>query len=591
MIDLTKEDKNEESREHHKVEHNAHKEGQVHHTSHHTGHHNEHSQHHASEHRHIRINKSDPGSKLSPLWMILGIAVVAVALILGFNHFSKGNNGPLTDFSGNAVKVDFYVMSQCPYGTQVVDAIAPAVAQLGNAVDLSIDFIANDNGDGTFQSLHGQNEVLGNIVQLCAAKYEPQKYLEMITCQNKNAGAIPGNWEKCAQDAGLDVNSVKACYEGAEGKSLLSDSIKKSDIAGAQGSPTIFINGVPYNGGRKTSDFLRAICNEYGSSENKPEACSNIPEPTKVNLLVLNDARCKECVLTGLIGQIKSVFPGLVVQSLDYSDAEGKQKYDDLGLDRLPAILFDDTVKADEAYAQVEPYLTPMGEYLYLEIGADFNPKAEICDNGIDDTGNGMIDCKDPDCTGNLLCRAEKKNDLQVFIMSDCPYGRKAIEALKPVIENFEGKIKYDVHYIAGETAGGFNSLHGQYEVDEDIIQLCVKEHSPSAWFDYLYCRSINGVRGVDWKKCAAETNVDADAVQACFEGEEGASLLREDIKIAESLGVGGSPTWMANNKYMFSGIDSETVKANFCQYNPTVEGCENTLSSDTGNVPSGACG
>jgi hypothetical protein len=126
--------------------------------------------------------------------------------------------------------------------------------------------------------------------------------------------------------------------------------------------------------------------------------------------------------------------------------------------------------------------------------------------------------------------------------------------------------------------------------VDEDIIQLCVKEKSPEQWFDYVYCRSTKGVKDSDWKECGEESKVDIESVQACFDGDEGKALLAEDIKIADALGVRASPTWLANNKYAFGGIDSETVKTQFCQYNSELEGCENTLSSDTGGVAEGNC-
>ena len=49
------------------------------------------------------------------------------------------------------------------------------------------------------------------------------------------------------------------------------------------------------------------------------------------------------------------------------------------------------------------------------------------------------------------------------------------------------------------------------------------------------------------------------------------------------------SPTWLANNQVKFSGIDAETIKKNFCSANPGLDGCENTLSGDSG-APAGSC-
>ena len=316
---------------------------------------------------------------------------------------------------------------------------------------------------------------------------------------------------------------------------------------------------------------------------------NNISVADSSDIIVLNDIRCKECDVIGVITQLKSTFPNLVVGEIDYMDEEGKKIYGESDLAALPAILFKDNVKDNANYAQVENYLDQKGDFLSLRIGANFDPTKEICDNGIDDTANNLIDCEDDDCKGSLKCREEKKNNLQVFIMSDCPYGRKAGEALKEIVDNFGDLIDYEVHYIASEQGDGFSSLHGQYEVDEDIMQLCVKEYNPAKFLDYLYCRSTKGVKDKDWKECGNEIGVDIDNVQVCFDGSQGKELLRNDIKIAQDLGVTGSPTWLANNRYKFGGIDAESVKKNFCTYNSELSGCEKTLSNSTST--SGSCG
>ena len=156
-------------------------------------------------------------------------------------------------------------------------------------------------------------------------------------------------------------------------------------------------------------------------------------------------------------------------------------------------------------------------------------------------------------------------------------------------------KIDYEVHYIANEAGDDFSSLHGQYEIDEDIIQLCIKKHSPHAWMEYMYCRATKGVKDKDWSICGDETEVDTSSTELCFISGEGEELLREDIKIANALGVGGSPTWLANNKYQFGGIYAEDVKDNFCKYND-LKGCDTKLSgqSAAGNAQAasaGSCG
>jgi len=540
--------------------------------------------------KHETVTKEPKQADKSYIWMALFIIAVIIGAALYFTKDTTPEmkdpidmSGTETEFSGNQVQLDFYVMSQCPYGLQVENAIAPVLSKLGDSLDFNLHFIANDNGDGTFRSLHGQPEVDGNIAQLCAMKYYPDDYMDLIICQNQNPQAIPGNWEQCA--SGMDVAKIKACFEGQEGKDLLSASIIETSKVGATASPTIYLDGQKYQGGRSENDFMRTLCDAFDSET--PQACADLPEPVKVTAFILNDKRCDECDTSQLVSQLKGIFPGLVVEEMDYSDAEGKKFFDDHSITHLPAILFNQDVTEAEAYTNVQRYLAPAGDKLSLRVGAKFDPTAEICDNEIDDTGNGLIDCADETCTDTMLCREEKDEFLQVFVMSDCPYGRLAIKALKEVSDNFPD-MEYEVHYIATETADGFSSLHGQYEVDENIIQLCVLDNNPDEWMDYIYCRSDKGVKDKDWKECAGETGVDTAAVESCF-GDQGADLLRADIKIAQGLGFSASPTWLANNKYKFSGIDAETVKGNYCQYNAG-DGCDETLSGNADAPAGGTC-
>src|SRR5262249_57301579 len=148
-------------------------------------------------------------------------------------------------------KLEFFVMSQCPYGVQAVNAVAPVAEKMGDDLDFRLNFIGTMDGDKP-TSMHGENEVKGDIVQVCAAGIAPNKYLNMITCQNRNPLAVHSNWESCAGEAGIDAGKLRACLEGERGKQLLAASFEEAKNRNATGSPTIFVNGKPYQGGRRS---------------------------------------------------------------------------------------------------------------------------------------------------------------------------------------------------------------------------------------------------------------------------------------------------------------------------------------------------
>jgi predicted DsbA family dithiol-disulfide isomerase len=519
------------------------------------------------------------------LSFIAGMMLMWAIQVRGGGSIKADSSGPSaasrpTKVNPGAVKAEFYVMSQCPYGVQAVNGVKDAVDKLGADVDFQIDFIGNATPDGNLSSMHGPNEVTGDITQLCAMKYAPAKYLNMIACQNKNYREIATNWEQCATEIGAPMDKMRACVSGPEGKKLLTDSFQRSQQRGATGSPTIYIGGKQYSGQRKPNDFVRAICAEY--KDKKPAVCNSIPESPKVNVTILTDKRCTECQPERYQGMIKSRIGNPVIKTVDYSDPEGQKLYAEAKPGNLPALIFDKTLDGDkDATEAFNRGLKVSGDWKVAPLGGEWNP---VC------MGEGG--CDKEECKNTLGCRKEMPNKLEVFVMSQCPFGVKALNAMEEVLKNFKGsKLDFQVHYIGNGDAKSLSSMHGQGEVDEDLREVCAMKHFAKdyKWMDYVLCRNKN-IRDTNWQECA-KGDIKADVIKKCAESDEGKQLLEAEFKIASGLGIGASPTWLANNKFKFSGIDAESVRKNICDHNKDLKGCENKLSGQTGAPVQGGCG
>ncbi len=332
-------------------------------------------------------------------------------------------------------------------------------------------------------------------------------------------------------------------------------------------------------------------------------ACTNNEESKELTIqsdkliaYLINDSRCLEenCdadFIQNLKMSLRQFFPMIEFEEYDYNSNLGKQFYEKYTLENLPAILLTFKIKEEGNYETIQNFVTEKDNLLDLKLGATFDPltgnhSIEFCDNNKDDDGDGSSDCEDEKCKASLVCREEVAQQLDLFVMSQCPYGTKALDAMEEVLENFGEQIDFNIHYIANENAdGSFQSLHGQPEVDENIRELCAIEYYSDdyEYMEYILCRNKN-IAG-DWEECAEGFS----RINSCFNGSEGEKLLSDNIKLANELGIGASPTWIVNNRYEFGGIDAETVKQNLCLYNPDLgEACDLELSSNS--EAAGAC-
>jgi hypothetical protein len=310
---------------------------------------------------------------------ILFVLIISAVLVLAVTTQKPGIDTPAPAaqpkvWDGKNAVVDFYVMSKCGYAANAENSMISALKEVGDAVDLRIAYIGGEDAEGGFSSLHGQTEVDGDMVQLCAAKYNPNQYLNLITCMNANVSAIPSNWQICANKSGISQENIRRCSASDDGRLLLSESFKEAAARGAFASPTIYINGVKYEGQRRTIDFVRAIC---WSFKGPPESCKDVPPPVAIEAIMLSDRRCEECEKKSedVRNMLKTLFPGMVFRELDYGTEEGRAMFDTLGLKYLPATILNESITRGEDYNAVKKSLDIAGGYYSLRMSAMFDPK------------------------------------------------------------------------------------------------------------------------------------------------------------------------------------------------------------------------
>ncbi|MFA5331444.1 MAG: hypothetical protein WC342_03615 [Methanoregula sp.] len=176
--------------------------------------------------------------------------------------------------------IELYVMSFCPYGTQAETAMKPVTDLLGADADIHVRYIATVSGStvSSVQSLHGAKEVQEDLRQVCIAQNYPNLYWEYLEGFDSRCYPLSGN--STAMDAcrgnltasfGMDGTAITSCAAGNSSVGTLASDESSGNALGVQGSPTLIINGVTYNGARTPEAYKEAVCNSFNVP---PAACS-----------------------------------------------------------------------------------------------------------------------------------------------------------------------------------------------------------------------------------------------------------------------------------------------------------------------------
>jgi glutaredoxin len=183
---------------------------------------------------------------------------------------------------------------------------------------------------------------------------------------------------------------------------------------------------------------------------------------------------------------------------------------------------------------------------------------------------------------------------VQFFVMSFCPYGQQAEAGLKPVADLLGAKATFEPHFIVSVSGDTVSSLHGQYEVNEDMRQAVILKHYGTATFwkyvDYLNNNCNKDNVDACWKDAAKASSVDTAKVEGWVTAE-GLDLMKAEAALTGQLGVTGSPTIFINGApYGGSDRSPGAFQTAICgAFTSKPAECSQTLSSNA-STASGNC-
>lgn len=200
------------------------------------------------------------------------------------------------------VPLEAHIMSKCPDAKDCLhDLILPAMQNVSHKVDFRLSYIVSTDlppqsfvetaqltrhqgttthhDDGVLCK-HGQEECLGNIIELCAQRHYPVvQSLGFTMCMTKEFEDIPKRElvEDCALEHGISMQKINDCAtleDGSVGTEMLQQSFNRSAEAGVSKSCTVRLNGkvrcvrddgewTDCEGGSQPVDLVRDVLEEY----------------------------------------------------------------------------------------------------------------------------------------------------------------------------------------------------------------------------------------------------------------------------------------------------------------------------------------
>jgi len=411
--------------------------------------------------------------------------------------------------------------------------ITDAVTRRVTKAELTVLPLVKKDAQGNFSARNGEQELeeARRIAVIGAAyKSRMRDYLSARVFDMSSEG-----WKNAAVFAGINPEEL-AAKVAESGSSELEKAYARGTVLNADTS-SLFIDGELYDGSQRVNSVFDAVNNALPASRRVPLPKGYVPpekKPVPPLYAVLPEGAKKNDQLVRVFDRW---FEGIKAESSHYDAVKDKFSW----LEFLPSYILPATEDVKKAFSD----FIAAGEFKYVK------PEKE--------GETGWVVYEDRRDIGFYPNKPVRENTLELYIMSQCPYGVAAGNVLYKALKDglLPEKYKLELHFIGNafrneQGEWQFSSMHGDNEWKEDARQLFIAKHYPDKIADYILERNKD-VMSEDWKKAAKAVGLNTAEIE---KGEtEARELLAADFAIAESLGIGSSPSFISEGRSFFVGL------------------------------------
>lgn len=263
-----------------------------------------------------------------------------------------------------------------------------------------------------------------------------------------------------------------------------------------------------------------------------------------INLIIVNDATCKECSTEEITKQLKAgIMPTLLVKEIDYNSKEGKDAIGKFSIKSLPALVFDNSVEKLDNFTQLSQVLINKdGQYYLNSVAVGIKPGKFLETIQVSPADR----VKGPD--GAPITIIE-------FSDFQCPYCEIASEAVKQVLAAYPDKIRFVFKNFP------LVKIHENAQYAAESAECAGDQGKFWEMHDLLFANQ-DKLDKASISKYASQLKLNKAAFDSCISTGKFKAKIEADAKVAADFGVGGTPAFFINGQLMAESPTLDSFKA-----------------------------
>lgn len=158
-----------------------------------------------------------------------------------------------------------------------------------------------------------------------------------------------------------------------------------------------------------------------------------------------------------------------------------------------------------------------------------------------------------------------KKDIYDLYLMSMCPYGLPVLNDLNHLFASLKNDAELNLWFIGDvDSLKNFRSLHGQDEIDEELLWLAVKNIYPE--YNHVFLTLVASGEFTT-KETISELGLDIIKLNNWIK-KKGLKELETHYNRSNKLFIDASPTLILNNKPFQGEMSSDFIRARQCSEN-----------------------